>query len=434
MINHRIYWYILLAAVCVGDSVRAAVQPPLPIDTIAVTLEKAEEMFLANNLQLLASKYSINAAEAAAVQARLWSNPNISISQNLVNQETGRWLDVTSTGNTEIAVQQLILLAGKRGKQVRVAEIGEEIAGLGFYDLLRTLKAQLRTDFYALLYLRQTLRFYDESIPPLQHTVAAAEESYRKGSMLLSEVLRLKSLLLTLQTGRLDILNQITSQQQDLQVILNVPNRAHYLLPRIEGEQRITAFILPPFEDVVARALDARPDLKMAAAVVRQEEANLALQRALAVPDLTVGGQWSRAGNYIPDYYAVSVSIDLPLFNRNQGNIAVSENTLAADKLTMERTRRQVEREVSDAYEKLTAIDRVWQSFDTSFPDQYARLVENTVRNYQNRNMTVIEFTDFFESYRASIQQYTQLESNRSAAIEDLNYKAGADVVSVPVK
>jgi cobalt-zinc-cadmium efflux system outer membrane protein len=422
----------LLACAGIAEA-RADAQNSAAPDTVAITLPSAERTFLSNNLQLLASKYSVSAAEAAIVQARLWSNPNISIEQNVVNQETGRWFDVTSSGNTEIALQQLILLAGKRDKQVRVSEAGREIAELTFFDLVRTLKMQLRTDFYSLYFLRQTLRFYDESIPPLKNTVAVTETSYAKGSILLSEVLRLKSLLLALETGRLDVLNQITDIENDLHILLNdAARRNAFYAPQFdEGTSVASPMVLPTLDEITARALDARPDLKIASAVVRQEEANLSLQRALAVPDLTVGGRWSRAGNYIPDYYALSLSIDIPVFNRNQGNIAASENTLEADKASRERTQRQIEREISSAYYKLAAIDKLYTSFETKFPGQYAMLVESTVKNYRNRNMTVIEFTDFFESYRTSIQQYMQLQNNRIAAMEDLNFKAGADILPV---
>ena len=97
--------------------------PAARTDTVAITLQQAEERFLKNNLQLLAARFNIDAAKAAVVQAELWNNPNISIEQNAYNKFTKRYFDVTKTGNTDIQLQQLILLAGKRDKQIRLAEI-----------------------------------------------------------------------------------------------------------------------------------------------------------------------------------------------------------------------------------------------------------------------------------------------------------------------
>jgi len=86
------------------------------VDTLSITLKTAEDRFLKENLQLLASRYNINAADAQITQAGLWSNPNISIEQNIYNQTTHRYFDFTNTGNTEVQIQQLFALAGKKDK------------------------------------------------------------------------------------------------------------------------------------------------------------------------------------------------------------------------------------------------------------------------------------------------------------------------------
>ncbi|MDR3665336.1 MAG: TolC family protein, partial [Ignavibacteriaceae bacterium] len=191
------------------------------VDTVFVSLKTAEERFLKENLQLLASRYNINAADAQITQAGLWSNPNISIEQNIYNQSTRRYFDFTRTGNTEVQIQQLFVLAGKKDKQVHISEINKQLSEFSFYDLLRTLKYQLRTDYYDLFFLQQSLKFYNESIPNLSRTIESVEGAYNKKLMLLSDVIRLKSLLLSLQNEKLGIENQITELQNDLHVLLN---------------------------------------------------------------------------------------------------------------------------------------------------------------------------------------------------------------------
>jgi outer membrane protein, heavy metal efflux system len=77
------------------------------VDTVFITLEKAEDRFVQNNLQLLAARFGIGAAKAAAYQAGLWSNPNIAVEQNAYNKYTNKYFDVSRTGNTEVQLQQL---------------------------------------------------------------------------------------------------------------------------------------------------------------------------------------------------------------------------------------------------------------------------------------------------------------------------------------
>jgi cobalt-zinc-cadmium efflux system outer membrane protein len=407
---------------------------PLPAkiaDTATITLDRAEEQFLKNNLQLLAARFGVSAAEAAVCQAGLWSNPNISIEQNAYNRFTNRYFDVTKTGNTDIQLQQLILLAGKRDKEIRLAEINTQIAEETFYSTLRALKFELHTDFFDLYFLQKSLAFYNQTIPAVRKTVTATEAIYQQRAILLSEVLRLKSLLFSLENERLGLLNKISQTENDISVLLRDSSRiALYYVPQLDGgnldSDQIDRLSLP---DILAGAAENRPDFKIADAQARYEEENLSLQKALRIPDIIVGGTYSRAGSYIPDYYALTVSVDLPIFNRNQGNIEVSEQNLEADKVLREHTRIKIDKEIADAYRKAAATDSLYKSFDKKFTDEYKSLVEGMNASYEKRNVTIIEFTDFYESYRTSMLQMNQLQNDRVDAFEALNYAAGTTVI-----
>jgi len=406
--------------------------PAARTDTVAVTLQQAEERFLNNNLQLLAGRFNIDAAKAAVDQAELWSNPNISIEQNAYNKFTRRYFDVTKTGNTDIQLQQLILLAGKRGKQIRLAEINSRIAENSFYDLLRALKFELRTDFFDLYFLQKSLAFYDETIPSVRKTVAATETIYQKRSILLSEVLRLKSLLFSLENERLGLMNQISEIENGMGVLLrDTSGSASYFIPLLDSRAIDTLQVESiSLQDVVTTAMEKRPDYKNAETQIEYEEINLSLQKAMRIPDLTIGGTYSRAGSYIPDYYALTLSIDLPIFNRNQGNVEISENTLEADKLLREFSRKTLEKEIVTAYRKAVDTDSLFRAFDKKFTGEYKTLVEGMDADYQKRNITIIEFTDFYESYRTSMLQMNQLQNERLDAFEGLNYAAGTSLIN----
>jgi len=108
--------------------------------TVAITLQQAEERFLKNNLQLLAARFNIDAAKAAVVQAELLEQSKYFNRQNAYNKFTKRYFDVTKTGNTDIQLQQLILLAGKRDKQNPAGRDQFADRENSFYDLLRALK------------------------------------------------------------------------------------------------------------------------------------------------------------------------------------------------------------------------------------------------------------------------------------------------------
>ncbi|MHB9012968.1 MAG: TolC family protein [Ignavibacteriaceae bacterium] len=399
-------------------------------DTVRISFTQAVRIFSQNNLQLLAARYNIKSAKAAILQAKLWSNPNISIGQNVYNKSTGRYFDFTKTGNTDIQIQQLFLLAGKRDKQIRLAKINTQIAEYTFYDLLRALKYELSTDFYNLFFLQRSLKFYNETIPEVKKTVVSSENLYTNRSILLSEMVRLKSLLFSLESDRLEIVNNISKTENDLQVLLRDSTSLNsYFIPEI-NIQSLDSLSLDnvSLKDILEKAVENRPDLQKASANVKYDEENVALQKALAVPDVTLGGNYSRNGSYIPDYFGVNVSIDIPIFNRNQGNIQISRINLDADKVNREQTRLQLEREITSAYQNAKQTDRLYKSVDDKFTGEYKQLVKDMISNYEKRDMTLIEFTDFFDSYRSTMLQVNQLQNNLVDAFEELNYAAGTNL------
>ncbi len=424
----RIVGYLILlpAMACADTQSRAG------RDTVKLDLQQAEVLFQQRNLRLLASKFDIDAAKAAVVQAKLWSNPNLSIGQNIYNQNTRRWFDVTAAGNTDVQIQQLFLLAGKRGHLVRLAEIGSTVAEAGFEDLLRSLDHDLHLLLYDLYFLQQSEQFYDESIPSVQKTVDATEVIYQQRAVLLSEVLRLKSLLFTLQNERLNIVNDINDKETELRVLLGDSSKT-YFLPEISQQALQGLQIDSLSEDSTLKiALAERPDLKTAEMNLQSADANLALQQSLAIPDITIGGSWSRAGGYITNYTALTMSVDLPLFNRNQGNIEEAEAAKRSSILQRDETRRRIEKEVVTAYERVMATEKLYQATDKNFMSQYRQLVNGTIANYQNRNISIIEFTDFFEAYRTSMLQVNQLQNDRIDALEELNYTVNKKIIKLP--
>jgi outer membrane protein, heavy metal efflux system len=421
---------LLLVGPSLGTIGPTAVGQQKMSDTVTISLPKAEAIFLQRNLLLLVAKYNIDATRATVQQARLWNNPNLAIEQNIYNYGTKRYVDFTRDGNTEFALQQLFVLAGKRGHQVHLAEINTDIAEHTFYDVMRSLRLELRTDLYDLFFLQQSLSFYDESVSTVHKTVESVQNILDKRSVLLSEVLRVKSLLFTLESERLALLNRISQIQWDLHLLFQDSTTIYYIpeLDRkaLDGLSVDTVSLAQAIDTAKAN----RPDLKIALANVESAEANLSLQKALAVPDVTIGGRWSRAGSYIPDYYALSVAVDLPIFNRNGGNILQAEFTLLANNTTLSNTIVAIEKDVATAYEKASSTDRLYKSLDRKFTAQYQQLVQGMIRTYENRNISVIQFTDFYESYRTSVVQLNQLQNDRLDAFETLNYVTGANLVS----
>lgn len=394
-----------------------------------MTLVQAEQSFLKNNLELLAAKFNIEASKGEILQAALWDNPELYLEQNVYNWKTHRYFDISRKGESIIQVQQLFVMGDKRRKRVQLARLNTQVSEYQFYNLLRSLRAELRTDFLALFYMRRILGVYNRSIDSIRFTTQYAEKSFLDRDILLTEVLRLKSILFKLESDRSDLLNDISQREAKLQILLNDPdfykdNMQFEFL--VDEEQTMKS--RPSdwnLESIYQQAFQNRPDLRAAKVEIQMAEVNLALQEAQKIPDLTLGANWDRAGNYINNYYGVSASIKLPVLNQNQGNIRKAMGDLSAKKVQYQSLEKQVENEIRVAFKRAEEKDRLYRDFRGKFAEQYRDLAALMTENYRKRYLSILEFADFYETYLNSLREIVRLEIDRVDAIENLNYVSG---------
>ncbi|MFC5408049.1 TolC family protein [Larkinella bovis] len=395
-------------------------------DTLRLTLAQAEAQFRQNNLQLMATKLGVDENKAYEFQAKLWNNPGIYIEQMPYNAQTKEVMPVRQQNSEQvIQLQQLLLLAGKRNKQLAIARTNTELASDRFFDLLRTLNYQLRSTFYDLYYAQQALGVYEQEIGTLRQTVTLFQQQFDKGNVPLKDLTRLKAYLFNLTTESQQLLKKLTDDQADLAVFLNA-SPSIPLQPVLENTDAVQPAVGQlNLEDLYKLASENRYDLKAFRDLATQEKQNLALQKALAVPDLTVQATYDRNAGYIPNYVGVGVGINLPVFNKNQGNIKAATIRTQSSQQATEAYTLQVENDVRRAYQKLLQTDQMYRTFDQTFNGDFGRLIQGVTANYRKQNIDVVEFLDFFDSYKSSQMQYNQLQNDRMQRQEELNFAVG---------
>ncbi len=402
-------------------------------DSKYLTMMEAESLFMKNNLLLLAAKFQIETKRALIIQARLYANPNIFLEQNTFNDKTDRILDFTRNGQTVVQIQQLFLLGGKIDKRIRVAEINTKISEERFSDILRALKLELRSNFLSIYFLRDALKFYDKSTESLRKTVDYSERAYLNRTLLLSEVLRIKALLFFLEQERTEILVQIKEKESSLRVLLNEDSiYGKNIIPVID-EKKLDSINPEIYKsnEVLELAIEYRPDLKAAIQSVKYEEANLALQKANAIPDLSFGPVYNRAGTYIPNYFGFTAQLNVPIFDRNQGNIEAAEKAILERRSGLQNQRITVENEVVIELTRAVEKNKIYNQFKGKFTEDYGNLAALMISNYQKRYLTIIEFADFFETYRNTIVNILKLKTERAESFERLNYVTGKSIIVI---
>lgn len=398
-------------------------------DSIRISLPSAEKQFLERNLQLLAEKYNIEIAKAQVIQAKLFDNPNFSASVDIYNPENYKWFDVSNgSGQYDFSVDQLIRLAGKRNKEISLAKIDVQLSENRFYELLRTLHFSLNSVFYDTYYTLRSLEAFDTQIELLEDLQKNYDELEKRGIVPLSEVVRIRSLLYGLRSDKLDLQNQFNDKQALLQLLLQ-DNTIIYI-PEIDKSEFVfenpSDFLLPY---LVNEAKENRIDLKTLQSEITYHNKNYSLQKAMAVPDITIGAEYDKRGSFADHIPLLTMSIDLPLFNRNQGNIKAAKASIKQSEIQFQQKQLEVENEVHKAYLNALNADKINNSIAPGFESDLQNILQNITENFKKRNISMLEFTDFYESYRDNVIHLNQIKNQKAQAMEELRFVVGTNII-----
>ena len=391
-----------------------------PADTLKLTVKQAEDLFIKNNLQLIAQRYNIDNASAQVITAKIFPNPDFSFSNGI--HATG----VSDAFNEQsFNVSQLFTTAGKRNKNIRLAKIGVEQAKFQFFDLLRTLKFTLRSDYYSVYYQRQSAAVYDQEINSLSKTLIVFKEQFTKGNIAAKEVLRIQSQLYSLQSEYNDLQTGIDTTESELKMMLRVPAHsaiAPQVADVIAGSDVVAA---TPYQRLLDSANVNRYDLRYSKATVDYNNMNLALQKATAVPDVSLSLNYDKLGSYGQNFISAGVGFSLPFFNRNQGAIKQARISIDQSKVQLQNQQNQVESDVITNYKIALRLEKLYNGFDPKFKQDFTHLIEEVFKNYEKRNIGMLEFLDFYDSYKTNALQLNTIQLNRITSLEQLNFVTG---------
>ena len=394
---------------------------------VSLSLKESEQRFSEHNLEVIAERYNIDIAEAQVVQAKLFENPVVSLEQNVYNRLNGRYFDFGKQGETIVEVEQLIYIAGQRNKRVRLEKINKEMALYQFEEVLRTLRSELKEKFIALYFTQKSQSIYDREIDSLAHLLVVLKEQNEKGNVSLLEKSRIEALLLSLRQERNDIANQVISLQGDMRLLLGISGNDTFEPIFDESVLNQIDMDSVPFSELTS-LLYERPDLKLAQASVKASEADVRLQRSLAFPEVSVKGTYDKAGNFINDYWAIGLSVSLPIFNRNQGNIRAAKISVAQKAHKEEYARRQAENELFTSYARLEKAIQLYRSSNYGLEKVFALIIEGVNLNFQKRNISLLEFIDYYETYKTTCLRLYQTQKEVLLALEEVNTVTGSHV------
>jgi len=401
-----------------------------PLKAQIYSLKDLEVHFLENNTALIANKYNISKADAEIVQEKLWPNPNLAITDiNLWKNDTadeqpylfgkfGRYQQIS------FELQQLIETAGKRKKRISMKELSKQSALYDYEELMRALKKELRLSYYAL----ERIHREELQLITMIDLFERLNAQYERQSALLNvrkaDYFRIQTELLGLQKEQVELENAKHDALTNLRVLTN--------LYHLDSEQvyfstssLLLTSLLP--NDLVELATTLNIDLLRQENEVNRSKGQLALEIAERTPNVTFQLNYDRADNIMKNFLGIGASMDIPVFNRNKGNIKAAGYEMEVQKHTQRALQSQLEQEIQKLLNQIHRIEASLVNWPNKQMEEQVLMIERYKKYLQNREVTLMEFIDFTQSYREAIQAYLQLQETYHQVFEELQYNVGKD-------
>ncbi|GBU07672.1 cation transporter [Bacteroidales bacterium] len=393
-------------------------------DILHIGIIEAEKIFVDHNLQLLAQRYSIDKAKADLIQARLFDNPSISIEQNIYNSHTKTYFDPRSQQSGEI--EQLIVLAGKRGKRIQIERYNVDIANKEFEDLVLSLKFALRANMIDAHFTEKAIAIFNKEMDHIARLIDVYEKQWEKGNVSLMEKIRLQALFFSLKTEQLDYSNQMIDIQKQLRLLLHLDPQVD-VKPKIE-DYDLLAIGLETFNiDNMMSQVQENPKIRIAKINTLAQESNLQLQKRMRIPDLALRVVYDKESNIVRNYFGLGISMNIPLFDRNQGNIKAAKAMVIQSKLHKEYAINEIEIDFYAKLDKITKAYHFHKSFDKLLEIDLNHLIDGVSTSFEHRNINMLEFVDYYETYKETGLKLYENEKNLLIGIEELNMSLGQD-------
>lgn len=390
-----------------------------PAASKLITLDEAITLALANSPTIKATRTQVQQSQAQEVTANLRPNPVFGGDSQFIPFFSPSQLS-ENVEQYDAGIGYTFETAGKRHKRLLAARDQTTVTRAQVADAERTLTFNVAQQFINALLANSNLQFAQEDLKSFQQTVDISQQRYRAGDISEGDYLKIKLQLLQFQT------DLSSAQVAKVQALGSLRQFIGYAaLPRdydVSGDlsyQPLTARL----EDLETKALSERPDFRAAEQGIHAARSQLTLAKAVGKPDVTLTTNYS----HTPGLGSISwfVSVPLPIFDRNQGEVSRTRFALTQAELNAQAAHDTVMTDVINAYEASKTNQQVVQLYTSGYLKEAQDSRDISAYAYKGGAATLLDFLDAERSYRATQLAYRQALAAYMLSLEQLRQAVG---------
>lgn len=369
------------------SSPEAEALPEKPTPTLDLTLHVALSRALLGNPGLQVFGWEMRAREAQALQASLWPNPEIGADI----EEFGGNSNLSGTGAAEIGLglSQLLPLGGDFGARRRVAARERDLAGWDYEAVrLDVFTATVQT-FAEVLAAQERLLLADNLLALADRFAKTVVDRAEAGKVSPLEATRAGVVRSNAVIARGQAARDLTAARIRLSSMWGNPE------PDFERVVGDFGGIHPlPALKSVTDLIERNPDVARFASEMALRKADLSLAKAERIPDPILSAGPSRFNELGETAFRAGVSIELPLFNRNQGAIKEARYRIRQVEAGSRAVRVEVRQQLASTYEMLAAAYEAATTLKTDVVPAATETFEATEEGYREGKFDLLTVLD----------------------------------------
>jgi outer membrane protein, heavy metal efflux system len=392
-------------------------------NTTLISLDQAIELALAHNHSVKATRTLILQNQAQEITANLRPNPTFGIDTQFIpffspQDFSGENLDQTQ--QFDLGLSYLFERGHKRQRRLQAARDQTAVTRAQVTDAERTLAFNVAQQFVSVLLAESTLRFALQDLQGFQQTVDISDAQLKAGYIGEGDYLKIKLQLLQFQT---DVSSARLAKVQALVALREflgydaVP--ADFDVLGDLAYQSLQANL----EDLQLKAMHERPDFRAAELGITAAQSQILLAKANAKVDINGTYDFTHvSGENTASLFA---NFELPIFNRNQGEIARTGYALTQAQEQQQAASDTVLSDVANAYEAVKSNDEVVQLYTSGYLKQAQDSRDISEYAYKRGAASLLDFLDAERSYRSIQLAYRQALASYMTALEQLKEAVG---------
>ncbi|MFZ5679188.1 MAG: divalent metal ion exporter subunit IhpA [Pseudomonadota bacterium] len=386
--------------------------------TRSISLPQALQRALAANPRLTAAERDIGIAGGLRIQAGALPNPDASF--ELDNALGSGPYKGTRSAESTLQLSQLVELGGKREARLAAGEAGIGNAVWQRRATRLEVLSETAIAFITIISAQRRIEIFDEQIASFDQLIPLLEKRVQEGASSPAETLRAQVAADLFRVERERSKTQLATARRDLAILMGDSS------PRFgTAVGRLANIGQPPSFQAVVNAIEANPQLMRWTAVTAQRNAELLIARLKAIPDVRIAAGWRHYQDTNDNAVRLGVSIPLPIFDQNTGNIIAAQESLAKTNAERAINKLVLISIAGRAYDALTGALAELKLLRSSVIPNARKASETVSSGYTQGRFTLLELLDVRGSVLQALLREQEALQNFHIAIATIEGLVG---------